>query len=270
MIIIKEFPDKQFETKEQMFEALRTNKSTLIAQKKMITKEADSVVYYAEVKNDKQESVKADSTDLNDISKIQAKLVINTTNIMDSHSDVHLKGIWNKTVKEQKNLLLLQEHQMKFNSIISDKVTAKVESHKWKDLGFDFEGETEALVFNVEIDKDRNDFMFNQYAKGYVKEHSVGMRYVKIELAVNSDSKYDVEEKAVWDKYINEIVNKEVAEEQSYFWAVSEAKAIEGSAVVKGSNFATPTISIEAVKDTLIEIKEEPTIVTHTRRRRNL
>jgi hypothetical protein len=27
--------------------------------------------------------------------------------------------------------------------------------------------------------------MFNQYAKGYVKEHSVGMRYVKLELAVN-------------------------------------------------------------------------------------
>jgi hypothetical protein len=43
---------------------------------------------------------------------------------------------------------------MKFNSIIWIK-TAKVESHKWKDLGFDFEGETEALVFNVEIDKDR-------------------------------------------------------------------------------------------------------------------
>jgi hypothetical protein len=113
---------------------------------------------------------------------------------MDSHSDVHLKGIWNKTVKEQKNLLLLQEHQMKFNSIISDKVTAKVENHKWKDLGFDFEGD-QALVFNVEIDKDRNDFMFNQYAKGYVKEHSVGMRYVK-RLAVNSDSKY-TEEKAI-------------------------------------------------------------------------
>jgi hypothetical protein len=69
---------------------------------------------------------------------------------------------------------------MKFNSIIS--IKQKVESHKWKDLGFDFEGETEALVFNVEIDKDRNDFMFNQYAKGYVKEHSVC--YV-LELAVN-------------------------------------------------------------------------------------
>jgi hypothetical protein len=35
------------------------------------------------------------------------------------------------------------------------------------------------------------------------------MRYVKLELAVNSDSKYDAEEKAIWDKYIDEIVNKE-------------------------------------------------------------
>jgi hypothetical protein len=74
--------------------------------------------------------------------------------------------------------------------------------------------------------------MFNQYAKGYVKEHSVGMRYVKLELAVNSDSKYEQEEKAIWDKYIDEIVNKVQIEEQSY-WAVSEAKAIEGSAVVR-------------------------------------
>jgi hypothetical protein len=50
------------------------------------------------------------------------------------------------------------------------------------------------------------------------------------------------EEKAVWDKYIDEIVNKVQIEEQSY-WAVSEAKAIEGSAVVKGSNFATYNIN---------------------------
>jgi hypothetical protein len=65
--------------------------------------------------------------------------------------------------------------------------------------------------------------MFNQYAKGYVKEHSVGMRYVKLELAVNSDSKYDAEEKAIWDKYIDEIVNK-VAEEQSYFGQFQKQK----------------------------------------------
>jgi hypothetical protein len=32
------------------------------------------------------------------------------------------------------------------------------------------------------------------------------------------------EKKTIWDKYIDEIVNKEINEEQSYFWAVSETK----------------------------------------------
>jgi hypothetical protein len=82
------------------------------------------------------------------------------------------------------------------------------------------------------------------------------MRYVKMELALNSDSKWDVEEKAIWDKYYNEIANKEVADQRGYFWAVSEAKIVEGSAVVKGSNYATPTISIEAVKT---DTSNEPT-----------
>jgi hypothetical protein len=44
MIVVKEFPDKEFATKEELFKALRENKSTLIAQKKMITKEADSII----------------------------------------------------------------------------------------------------------------------------------------------------------------------------------------------------------------------------------
>jgi hypothetical protein len=53
MIVVKEFPDKEFATKEELFKALRENKSTLIAQKKMITKEADSIIGYVEVKTDK-------------------------------------------------------------------------------------------------------------------------------------------------------------------------------------------------------------------------
>jgi len=256
MIVAKEFQGKTFATKEDLFKELRENKSVLIAQKKMITKEADSTIHIVEVEDRNKEANKAEANDVTSFNKIAAKLVINTTNLMDSHSDVHLKGIWNKSAKEQKNILLLQEHQMKFNSIISDSVTAEVKRMTWKSLGFDLEGDTEALIFNAEIDKARNEFMFNQYAKGYVKEHSVGMRYVKIELALNSESKYDTEEKEVWDKYINDIANKEAAEEQGYFWAVLEAKIIEGSAVVKGSNYATPTISVEAVKDTPAEIKE--------------
>jgi len=260
MIVVKEFPERTFANKEELFSALRENKSTLIAQKKMITKESDSLIHYVEAEEKNLEANKADNYQDIDISKIKAKLVINTTNIMDSHSDVHLKGIWTKSAKEQKNVMLLQEHQMKFNSIISSEVNTSVKTMSWKSLGFDFEGNTEALIFDTEISKERNSFMFEQYYKGYVKEHSVGMRYVKLDLAINSKNEFDKKEKEIWDKYIDEIVNKEVAEAQGYFWAVTEAKIVEGSAVVKGSNFATPTISIEAVKeDTPIETKEEPT-----------
>jgi hypothetical protein len=256
MIVVKEFPDRQFSTKEELFKELRENKNTLIAQKKMITKEADSVLHYVCIDNGKGQAVKAETIDTANVNQIKAELVINTTNILDSHSDVHIKGIWNKSAKEQKNLLLLQEHNMTFDKIISDDISVSVKETKWNDLGFNFKGTTEALTFNANITKARNPFMFEQYSKGYVKEHSVGMRYVKMELALNSESKSDAEEKETWDKYINEVANKEQAEEQGYFWAILEAKIVEGSAVVKGSNYATPTISIEAVKDTSIEQTE--------------
>jgi len=250
MIIVKEFPDKQFENKEDLFKALRENKADLIATKKMAVKEADAIVIVPPVSNTEGEVIKAEEVELESLDKIKAELVINTTSILDSHSDVHIKGIWKKSVKEIKKPYLLQEHRMKFDHIITDDVTASVKVMTWKELGFKFEGDTEALVFDAVISKNRNEFMFDQYAKGFVKEHSVGMRYVSLELAINSESKYDKEEKKVWDKHIETIANKEVAENQGYFWAVTQAKIIEGSAVVKGSNFATPTISVEAVNDT--------------------
>ena len=265
MIVVKEFPNKQFNSKEELFKALRENKNTLIAQKKMITKEEDAVVHFVQVENEKGETVKATYTDTTLINQLKAELVINTTNLMDSHSDVHIKGIWNKSAKEQKNLLLLQEHKMTFDHIISDNVDVSIKETKWTDLGYSYKGTTEALTFDVLIDKQRNPFMFDQYAKGYVKEHSVGMRYVKIELAINSDSKWDVEEKEIWDNYIDQVANKEQAEEQGYFWVILEAKIVEGSAVVKGSNFATPTINVEAVKDTPTP-KTEPSNDTQTKK----
>lgn len=146
MIIVKEFPDRKFETKEELFTALRENKADLIATKKMQLKQADSVF---QVMPDviKTNSNKAEEQTQDNVNRLKAELVINTTNIMDSHSDVHLKGIWNKTVKEQKNIYLLQEHKMTFDHIISDNVSAKVVEMKWSDLGFNYKGTTEALIF---------------------------------------------------------------------------------------------------------------------------
>lgn len=237
----------QFGSRKELFKFLTENKQTLIAQKKSTLKFADGMVYSNPLVNlqVKGKSFKAGSIDVAEVEEIKVKAAINSTNWMDSHSDVHLKGIWNKSIKENKNIMFLQEHQYnRFDKIISDgdDLTATVRLMSWKDLGYDFKGDTEVLLFDANVRKARNPYMFDQYAKGYVKNHSVGMRYVQLVLAIN-DEDYGAEYEA-WEKYFPEIVNSEVAEEKGFFWAVKEAKIIEGSAVPIGSNVMTPTISV--------------------------
>ena len=89
--------------------------------------------------------------------------------------------------------------------------------------------------------------MLNQYKQGNVKNHSVGMQYVKLIMAVN-DEDYGAEFEA-WEKYYPLIANKAEADAHGYFWAVKEAKVIEGSAVPIGSNRATPTLDIKEAAD---------------------
>lgn len=253
-----------FNTKAELFKHLKDNKDALIAEKKFNVKKADSINYHVPVAS-KDDASKSINDILNnvDLETIKAEVVINTTNILDSHGDVHIPGIWKKSLSEKKSLYLLQEHQMKFDSIITDKTTALTKSISWKDLGFpNFKGNTEALIFNCEIDSDRNKYMFEQYLKGYVKNHSVGMRYVNLFMCINSEEKYYREEKDNWDKYIYQVANSQDAIDNGYFWAVTEAKIIEGSAVVMGSNYVTPTMSVTQTTnveaDNITSGKSEP------------
>lgn len=258
-----------------IFKHLKENKAALIAEKKYKVKHADSVFNSPISKGLIKEDGVIKSIELDnsvDLERINVSVVINTTNILDSHGDVHIKGIWNKSVKESKNVYLLQEHEMKFDKIIAENAKLSLNTMTWNELGFDYDGVTQALVFDCEVDSDRNKFMFEQYLKGYVKQHSVGMRYVNVFLCINSEEKYYLEEKENWDKYINEVANKEDAIELGYFWAVTEAKIIEGSAVVMGSNAATPTISISTTQvieaDTVTSSKEEPSLDTQAEKRK--
>lgn len=251
MIQVPEFRNKEFDSKVDLFKALVENKKELISIKKSITKNADAVSYgYVEtIKSNVNKAIA--SAELPQ--ELTVKVVINTTNFLDSHGDVHIDGIWNKSVKDNKTFLHLQEHDISFDKIISDSAKGSVQTMTWKELGFNYSGSTQALIFESTIDKLRNGFMLKQYANGWVKNHSVGMRYVQMELAINSEADYDKEYKDMWDEYYPIIANKEVADERGYFWVVKEAKIIEGSAVVMGSNSATPTLEnkTEAVDDTL-------------------
>ena len=270
MIIAKEFPNKEFANKEELFSELRVNKKELISLKKSTEKRADAF-NHSDIVIGKVETNKEEGSEMQNVNSFNAKVVINTTNFIDSHNDLHINGIWNKSVSDNANkgFLHLQEHEREFDKVISDNAIGTVELMSWKSLGYPYNGKTEALVFNSTVEKKRNEFMFNQYQNGWVKNHSVGMRYVKLDLAINSESEWDKDEKELWDKYYPVVANKEVADERGYFWVVSEAKIIEGSAVVMGSNSVTPTLSIENKEEPLKNTQiTEPTEVTQTIKRK--
>lgn len=251
---------------KELFKFLKENKSILIAQKKYEVKKADPFTLSNHFVNNKGEVKKGNNPVLEDISTLNTSLVINTTNFLDSHGDVHIPGLWKKSLNENKDLYLLQEHSMTFKGIISDEVNPFTKMMSWKSLGLDIPGETQALIFNANITKSRNEYMFNEYKLGRVKNHSVGMRYVSIDMAVNDDSKYYADEFEVWNKYIDQIANKDEAEAQGYFWAVTEAKVVEGSAVPLGSNTVTPTLdnnlkSLDTLNQPLSGTGNEPSLI---------
>lgn len=113
----------------------------------------------------------------------------------------------------------------------------------------------EVLVYDAVIKKDRNEFMFNQYLKGYVLNHSIGMRYVKLVFCYNSEKPEYTQDKENFDKYYPYVLNKDEVDTYGYFWAILEAKNIEGSAVVKGSNFLTPVLELKIIDDNTIKVK---------------
>lgn len=111
----------------------------------------------------------------------------------------------------------------------------------------------EVLVYEAVIKKERNEEMFKNYLNGWVLNHSVGMRYLKLLFCYDSKELEYVQNKENFDKYYDAILNKD--DVQEYFWAILEAKNIEASAVVKGSNFLTPVLSIEVIDENTIKVK---------------
>lgn len=239
-----EFKIPHFETDKELFDFLVKHEEDIHYSKKQSFKKADGFSAFVQpLMGFASKSTEA-ATTAKDYVDVVA--VINTTGILDSHGDVHVKGLWDKSLAENTRIKHLQEHRMEFDKIISDKddLKAYVKDYSWKQLGYDAEGETQALVFESRVKRDRNPFMFKQYSEGNVDNHSVGMRYVKIATCIN-DEDYQVQFEN-WEKYAPTVVNKADLERTKFFWAVLEAKAIEGSAVPLGSNTVTPTQSVKA------------------------
>jgi hypothetical protein len=109
-----------FASKEAEIEWVFKNKDLLLLEKKNAIKHGDIVTNA--IKEAVKVTTKAETTDESMIGKLKAELVINTTNLIDSHCDCHIDGIWNKSLKELGLLYLLQAHEMEFEYVIADSV----------------------------------------------------------------------------------------------------------------------------------------------------
>lgn len=242
MIFCKEL-NKEFATKEEMFLALKANKDKIIGLKKAAIKDSENSAFF--FRASKEATKGLESTKGLGIGDTLYP-VINTTYLLDSHGDLHVDGIWDNSLKDQAGKLYYAvDHQLKFGMIVSypHEVDAFAQTMNWTDLGKDWPGTTQALIYKIQVtDKSNTDFV-KAVADGVPLENSVRMQYVDMELCVDSDAKELALEKANFYKHLPLIANKEHAMSEGYFWAIKQAKIIkEGSAVFAGSNFVTPIL----------------------------
>jgi len=255
---VKQFPGKSFTDKMDMVRFMQKNREELFAVKKAEYKTKSEAVLKGGL------FVKEFEPIIEDISGefIQVKTIINTTNVIDSHMDLHLQNIWNKTVKDNPFSHHLKSHKADFEFVISDKAKSYNEKMNFKDLGLSIDMEMDANINEFIMERKKLPLMFDAYKNGEVKQHSVGMMYVNYDLAY-----YDEESQKEMD-FFNEMrsksINPEVADEYGYLWVVYEGKKREGSAVVFGSNSITPTLSVKNYEpeNKSTQKKVEPAIAT--------
>lgn len=255
--------NKDFETKEEMFKELKANEDKIISLKKAaVMKSCDKGQFSPNM------SIVRNTDAAKAALNMKADFiypVINTTKYMDSHDDVHFDGIWNKSLKDNTGkLYYIMDHELSIKNVIAypKNVKAYVKMLPWSMLGKDYEGETQALIYEIAKSSISNSDAIKAIESNEDLQNSVRMQYVKVKFAVNSDDKDYAENKAYFDSRIEQIANKDEVLKQGYFYGVEEAKIYkEGSMVLFGSNDATPILQNtgEPLKGTIQTEPEEST-----------
>lgn len=238
--------DKKFSSKDEMFFALKANVDKIVAIKKAAIKDSDPVGYnFRESKEEVSKGIAPDKLKtVKDGDTIYP--VINTTNWYDSHGDVHLDGIWDVSVEQQKGKLYYAiNHELKLGSIISypNEVEPMVKTLNWPDVGENYDGQTQALIFAAEVTDKSNKDAKKAIKAGVPLQNSVRMQYEKMVLCVDSTAKGLEQERMNFYMYLPKIANKDEVMAAGYYWGIQSAKIVkEGSAVLAGSNRATPIL----------------------------
>lgn len=231
----------EFETKSELVSYLKDNKASIIANKKSMPIFAEANSFQVAKVAPKKTALKANEAVVEDVDVLRVKVIANTANWLDSHMDVLLPDCWNKSINERKNIIPhLHDHIHKIDAKVGEVVDIISQNLSFSEIGIDGNGSTQALVFITDVMKSYNKQVFNQYKAGKVNQHSIGLQYMKLDLAINDEE--SEKELEFWNKHIDQIINPELAIERGYFWVVQEIKLLENSAVLFGSNEMTPTL----------------------------
>lgn len=223
------------------------NKKEIIRLKKSATKS-----HIEGIKSEPSQIIQIENKSVEDNEEVINRTIIgNTYNYLDNHGDVHADKCFSKSISENVPFIL-HDHKQDLTGKIGMALSTSELAIKWSDFGIDKEGETTSLISDVEIIKALNPNAFYQYKNNMVNQHSVGMQYVTVDLAINDS--YDKEGFANWGKYLPLLGNSEKAEDCGFFFIVKEAKLFEISAVLQGSNSLTGVISSEQMKNDIEKI----------------
>jgi hypothetical protein len=233
---------------DPLFKFLIENKSALIAQKKSmaikysmpISSNVDRLVI------DKEGKLKAlgDGVPvITNSNELWVKTVANACYWVDSDMDVLIKDSSKKTISQRKGLLVhLHDHVHEVEAQVGDVQDVYLEDVALRKLGLNKSGTTQCIIFETLLQRDYNPRVFDLYKAAKIKQHSIGLQYVRIELAINAPE-YE-KEMDFWNKYYGDILNKDVVDEAGFFWVVQEIKLLENSCVLFGANELTPTLEI--------------------------
>lgn len=241
MIVCKEL-NKSFATKHEMFAELKANKDKIIGLKKAAYKFSDPAAFMYKAKDVQKADSEAEAIGIGSF----IYPVINTTNYLDSCSDVHLDGIWDVSVKDNKGkLYYIINHELEIGKVIAypQDVEPSVVQLDWSELGLSYTGKTQALVFKVKLTEASNKDAFGAIVNKAALQNSVRMQYIDMILCIDDASDDYKQEYENFYKYLAVIANKQDAMDQGYFWAIPQAKIVkEGSACLYGANDATPIL----------------------------
>lgn len=248
---------------KELSQFLINNKGELIKQKKAALKwsepvTADAIILEA-IKEHGTKDAKAPADTPAGQGQLNVKVVANAAWWCDSQMDVLTDKSYDRSVKQRGAMIPhIADHKWLSTAHVGDVKSVYTQLINLRELGFDAPGKTTALIFETLIREDYNAEVYKFYKRGKINQHSIGLQYFSIDLAINDpDCEKEID---FWNKYIDKIVNKDYVTEVGYFWLISDIKVMENSCVLFGANALTPTLEMDEI---LSDIPDDPHKSTH-------